>query len=413
MVAPPQEVQPAPQPEVHAAWQPAPQPAPQGDQGAGKHWRKERPNPTEHHFGAVKLDATRPRRDGTPTWASNPSLKFVRVGAPDVVVRGKIRFGSKTSKEAAWDMYDDCMLFATRNLFPEYLLHDCGASRRRLRLGILGNVSTAVEHLVRHSLGYNAHADIFLVGDSYRLSEEAPNPTTAAPVHWVRFEDGGSIPASVFGGLDREIKIESPGASRSSGGSAPAAGPLVPLDVPNPAMRSGDWAADHIATANRNCLLTGGAGTGKTKAIVRQIVPKLQEVFSEDELWLCGTTNMVANIFRGVSQGGGSTIHSMSGLGRGKTPVSEAPRLFAGLHPKVLARWRLAKVMLIDEAGMMDGDFLDLIDAMGRLAKDPSLPFGGILMILVGDFFQLEPVPHLVKDAFMDGNQYFRRERAP
>ena len=42
---------------------------------------------------------------------------------------------------------------------------------------------------------------------------------------------------------------------------------------------------------------------------------------------------------------------------------------------------------------MVDGDFFDKLDAIGRkIRKRENAPFGEIQVILTGDFFQLPPV---------------------
>jgi ATP-dependent DNA helicase PIF1 len=42
---------------------------------------------------------------------------------------------------------------------------------------------------------------------------------------------------------------------------------------------------------------------------------------------------------------------------------------------------------------MIDGKLLDKLEEMGRLIRGKSEPFGGIQLVLSGDFAQLPPVP--------------------
>ena len=52
-----------------------------------------------------------------------------------------------------------------------------------------------------------------------------------------------------------------------------------------------------------------------------------------------------------------------------------------------------AQVLVIDEISMLDGRLLDKLDSLARNVRSrPAEPFGGIQLILAGDFFQLPPV---------------------
>jgi ATP-dependent DNA helicase PIF1 len=58
-------------------------------------------------------------------------------------------------------------------------------------------------------------------------------------------------------------------------------------------------------------------------------------------------------------------------------------------------RWRECEVLIIDEISMVDGMYFDILDQVARRFRkvnQKELPFGGIQVILVGDFFQLPPV---------------------
>lgn len=49
-------------------------------------------------------------------------------------------------------------------------------------------------------------------------------------------------------------------------------------------------------------------------------------------------------------------------------------------------------MLIIDEVSMLDSVLLDKLEQIGRRFRDPSVPFGGIQLVLTGDFFQLPPV---------------------
>lgn len=58
-------------------------------------------------------------------------------------------------------------------------------------------------------------------------------------------------------------------------------------------------------------------------------------------------------------------------------------------------RWKKAKVLIIDEISMLNIEIFELLDSIARAARNVDAPFGGLHVIVVGDFMQLPPV---VKD---------------
>ena len=56
-------------------------------------------------------------------------------------------------------------------------------------------------------------------------------------------------------------------------------------------------------------------------------------------------------------------------------------------------RWRRARCLVIDEVSMLDSGILDALDRIGRNARgELARAFGGLQLMLCGDFFQLPPV---------------------
>lgn len=49
-------------------------------------------------------------------------------------------------------------------------------------------------------------------------------------------------------------------------------------------------------------------------------------------------------------------------------------------------------VLVIDEISMLHDTRLDLVDEITRTIRNKDEPFGGMQVILCGDFFQLPPV---------------------
>jgi ATP-dependent DNA helicase PIF1 len=130
----------------------------------------------------------------------------------------------------------------------------------------------------------------------------------------------------------------------------------------------------------KNLLLTGPAGTGKST-----IIKALKEKFKK-RLAVTSTTGISAlNI-------GGGTIHSFSGIG-----IHTDPRAVHAIQAqynwqKVSKRIRQTDVVVVDEVSMLRSDQLELMDAVFKKACGNAEPFGGRIMVFVGDFLQLPPV---------------------
>ena len=58
----------------------------------------------------------------------------------------------------------------------------------------------------------------------------------------------------------------------------------------------------------------------------------------------------------------------------------------------ILNNFKKTKVLVIDEISMMHPKFLDLLNKLGKIIRNNTKPFGGIQVILVGDFYQLPPI---------------------
>ena len=129
-------------------------------------------------------------------------------------------------------------------------------------------------------------------------------------------------------------------------------------------------------------FLTGQPGTGKTHTINRYI-DYLQR--SGIDVTFTASTGIAA------THGHGVTIHAWSGIG---VRDSLSRRDLDGLatNRRLAGRIEKAKVLVIDEISMLPANTLSLVDQVCRHLKDSSAPFGGMQVVLVGDFFQLPPV---------------------
>ncbi|THV06110.1 hypothetical protein K435DRAFT_626600, partial [Dendrothele bispora CBS 962.96] len=140
--------------------------------------------------------------------------------------------------------------------------------------------------------------------------------------------------------------------------------------------------------SGKNVFFTGSAGgTGKS-VLLREII-KLRGGSASHSLGITASTGIAAvNI-------GGTTLHSWAGIGLGQEDVEKYVGKFFGQKKvyHVRDRWQNVKTLIIDEVSMLDGGLFDKLEEIARRMRKDSSPFGGIQLVLSGDFSQLPPVP--------------------
>lgn len=132
---------------------------------------------------------------------------------------------------------------------------------------------------------------------------------------------------------------------------------------------------------NKNVMLLGQAGTGKSK-----IVTELKNHLTDKKIIVTSTTGVSAF---GI---GGITIHSFLGIGIGKGTEEE-------LYKKVCKNRKTLQILknpdlllVIDEISMMPLKLFETINYVFQKIRCNKTVFGGIQLLLTGDFLQLEPI---------------------
>lgn len=137
-----------------------------------------------------------------------------------------------------------------------------------------------------------------------------------------------------------------------------------------------------ILKTGANVFLTGEPGSGKTHTI-NQYISYLRRHGVEPAI--TASTGIAA------THVGGLTIHSWSGVGV-RTYMTPYDLDQIGTNKSVYERVRCASVLIIDEVSMLSNTLLTMVDQVCRELRKSEKPFGGLQVILVGDFFQLPPV---------------------
>ncbi len=137
-----------------------------------------------------------------------------------------------------------------------------------------------------------------------------------------------------------------------------------------------------ILKQGHNAFITGAAGSGKTY-VLNEYIRWLKE--RGVEVGVTASTGIAATHIGGV------TIHSWSGLGiRHELSPYDLDELEGKKY--LWKRFERARVLVIDEISMLHHYRLDLVEAIARAFKRNEEQFGGLQVILCGDFFQLPPV---------------------
>jgi ATP-dependent DNA helicase PIF1 len=135
-----------------------------------------------------------------------------------------------------------------------------------------------------------------------------------------------------------------------------------------------------ILHAGKNVLLTGPAGAGKTY-VLNQFIRQAKA--DGKHVAVTATTGLAATHL------GGNTIHAWSGIGVNDELAEDFEDYLLKSRRDII---ETTDVLVIDEISMLHDYRLDMVDTVAKTVRDDPRPFGGIQVILCGDFFQLPPV---------------------
>ncbi len=137
-----------------------------------------------------------------------------------------------------------------------------------------------------------------------------------------------------------------------------------------------------ILKTGANVFLTGEPGAGKTH-VTRTFISYLREHGIEPAI--TASTGIAATHLHGM------TIHAWSGLGI-KDSLNACDLDALSTKEYLVRRINNTKVLIIDEVSMLSAQTLSMVDVICRTLRGTPEPFGGLQVVLVGDFFQLPPI---------------------
>ncbi|KAG5479457.1 hypothetical protein LSCM1_04720 [Leishmania martiniquensis] len=182
--------------------------------------------------------------------------------------------------------------------------------------------------------------------------------------------------------------------------------------------------AMQLVRAGHNVFVSGAAGTGKTEwllHVLQHVLPRTRQrqglksgahpgAEEGKEEYAVDTARVAVTAATGIAARliGGKTVHSFSGIGRSEgDPDVILQRVQS--RPDIVRAWQQCEVLVIDEISMLSSRTFALLDRIARALRasmpppasssqrrhptnNAALPFGGIQLLVVGDFLQLPPV---------------------
>uniref|UniRef100_A0A0C9S740 ATP-dependent DNA helicase n=1 Tax=Wollemia nobilis TaxID=56998 RepID=A0A0C9S740_9CONI len=137
-------------------------------------------------------------------------------------------------------------------------------------------------------------------------------------------------------------------------------------------------------SSGKSVFFTGAAGTGKTN-VLRHAVKILRRIHGDASVFVTASTGVAASALNGT------TLQAFAGIGAG---LDDVDSLVARVkrNPQARSRWTKAKALVIDEISMINGDLFDKLSRVGKIIRGQSREFGGLQLVVAGDFCQLPPV---------------------
>tara|TARA_R100001163_G_scaffold65827_2_gene65334 strand:+ start:4144 stop:5892 length:1749 start_codon:yes stop_codon:yes gene_type:complete len=142
----------------------------------------------------------------------------------------------------------------------------------------------------------------------------------------------------------------------------------------------------------KNIFITGQAGTGKS-LLIKEIITFLKIKYGNPIGMSNCSQDYAITSLTGISSVSinGQTLHKWGGIGLGEGSIDKLLRVID--KRLKTASWRTISVLVIDEVSMMSRELFEKLHLIAvRIRGNSRKLFGGIQLILCGDFLQLSPI---------------------
>ncbi|CAG8702974.1 9732_t:CDS:1, partial [Scutellospora calospora] len=149
---------------------------------------------------------------------------------------------------------------------------------------------------------------------------------------------------------------------------------------------------DIVVKKRKPVFITGSGGCRKSYTL-NYLIGVLYKKIGKDKIGVTSSTGISSlNIRDSI------TLHKYTCIGIRDKPIEDYIKKIKEnryLHE----RWLKTEILIIDEISMVGDKTFDFIDELGRRIRGNNKLFGGIQLVVSGDFAQLRPIKE--KNAFL------------
>ena len=133
----------------------------------------------------------------------------------------------------------------------------------------------------------------------------------------------------------------------------------------------------------KNIFITGSGGCGKSY-FIKKIYDDAKS--KSKNIKVTSMTGVSAILLKCCA----TTIHKWGSLGLGTADENSVYKKI--IKMRLTNNYLNTEILVIDEISMMSEKIFELIDYLCKKIRNNQLPFGGIQVVMSGDFYQLPPV---------------------
>jgi ATP-dependent exoDNAse (exonuclease V) alpha subunit len=131
-----------------------------------------------------------------------------------------------------------------------------------------------------------------------------------------------------------------------------------------------------------NIFITGSGGVGKSYTL-KNIIKWAQ--IERKNIAVTASTGCASYLIRG------RTIHSFLGIGLAKKSAEDLANYVLLNKKFIVKKIKMLDMLILDEVSMINDELFDKISNYLQIIRKSPEPFGGIQMVICGDFAQLPP----------------------